>query len=598
MNLTMGLRSVHALAAIVAAGAIAEATVAEDRTFDGSGNNVDNPDWGRVTTPFLRLSTVAYADGVLLPAGADRPNARSISNVCGAQADTRSSSLSLSNMHTLWGQFVDHDITLTPEGTTEFMPVMVESGDPWFDPDGGGGAMIPLMRSIFDAASGSDPKNPRQQVNTITAFIDGSMVYGSSADVAGLLRRDDGSGKLLTSAGDLLPYNDLGLDMANPLDVPAESLFAAGDVRANENCQLTAMHTLFLREHNRQCDLLAAAHPDWDGDDLYHHARKIIGGLIQRITYAEYLPVLLGADALPAYGGYDDKINPGIANAFQSCAFRFGHSQVNEVLFRLDDDGFIVPVGNIALRDAFFAPDRFVEVGVGSWLKGAAETLSQDVDMYLVSGIRNFMFGPPVGGGLDLFALNTQRGRDHGLPDYNQLRMDFEMPPMPSIESITEDPVARAALIEAFGDLDLIDPWVGAISEDHAPGAAVGPLLRAVIADQFARVRDGDRFWFQNDDAITPVERAEIEGTTLADVIRRNTSIGNVPDEVFVTPNGFEVELADLTLDGVVSLSDLTMLLQSWGPMGTPGQDARADLDGDGTIGYTDLIRLLGRWTM
>ena len=190
MAATRGTCGSRALVTMLTAAAMVSGANGDNRSFDGSGNNVDHPEWGRAETMLLRLSTVGYADGISAPAGPDRPNPRMISNVCGPQPDTRSSRYAISNMHTLWGQFLDHDITLAPEGPTEYLPVVVPAGDPWFDPDGGGDAMLPFMRSIFDPATGGDPKHPRQQVNVITAFVDGSMIYGSSAEVAQLLRQE------------------------------------------------------------------------------------------------------------------------------------------------------------------------------------------------------------------------------------------------------------------------------------------------------------------------------------------------------------------------------------------------------------------------
>jgi peroxidase len=153
-----------------------------------------------------------------------------------------------------WGQFIDHDMDLTPGGTTPFN-VPVPAGDPSFDP------------------AGTSTSNPAQQVNTITAFLEGSMVYGSDPTRAAALRTFQG-GLMKTSAGNLLPFNRTGVPNANDAHIfPNSQLFLAGDVRANENRELTALQTLFVREHNRQAAALATAHPAWTDEQLWEPVR-------------------------------------------------------------------------------------------------------------------------------------------------------------------------------------------------------------------------------------------------------------------------------------------------------------------------------------
>ena len=94
-----------------------------------------------------------------------------------------------------WGQFIDHDLDLTGNATQAFN-IPVPTGDPSFDPNGTGTQIIPLNRSISDPATGTS--NPRQQVNTVTAWLDGSQIYGSDATTADKLRTHDG-GLLKTS---------------------------------------------------------------------------------------------------------------------------------------------------------------------------------------------------------------------------------------------------------------------------------------------------------------------------------------------------------------------------------------------------------------
>jgi hypothetical protein len=200
-------------------------------------------------------------------------------------------------------------------------------------------------------------------------------------------------------------------------------------------------------------------------------------------------------------------------------------------LLRLNNDGTVIDAGNLALRDAFFAPDEIVAEGIDALLLGAANQLAQEIDNMIVDDVRNFLFGPPGSGGFDLASLNIQRGRDHGLPDYNQARRDLGLEPVSSFDEITSNPAVAAALREVYGDVNNIDVWVGGLAEDHVPGASVGELIYTVLVDQFERIRDGDRFWYQH--VFGGEELRKIENTTLADVIERNTGIDRVQDNVF-----------------------------------------------------------------
>ena len=169
------------------------------------------------------------------------------------------SSHGLSDLTWVWGQFLDHDIDLTePAEPHEAFNIAVPEGDEHFDPARTGEAEIELNRSTFDPTTGTGPDNPREQINQITAFIDGSMVYGSDQERADALRTFEG-GMLQVSDGDLLPYNENGLPNAGGSQ---ETLFLAGDIRANENAALSAMHSLWVREHNRIASNMAENNPE------------------------------------------------------------------------------------------------------------------------------------------------------------------------------------------------------------------------------------------------------------------------------------------------------------------------------------------------
>jgi len=499
------------------------------RTIDGDGNNIANPGYGMAGIQLLRQGLpAAYDDGISAPrGGATLPSARAVSNAVSAQTGQALNAKRLTDMFWQWGQFVDHDIDLTLTNHAEPLPIPLPANEPLFS------SPIPFSRSVFDPSTGNDASNPRQQVNSITAFIDGSNVYGSDPTTAAMLRSFSG-GRLRTldtPDGALLP-----LVSGNAAYTPGD-MFFAGDVRANEQSGLTAMHTLFMREHNRIADMIATDNPTFDDEKIYQEARKIVGAQIQAITYNEFLPLMLGPSALGSYDpqtGYDASVDPGIANAFSTAAYRFGHSMLSESLLRLDENGDVIPAGNLPLQNAFFNPAEIVNNGgIEPLLRGLAAQTAEDIDLLVIDDVRNLLFGPPAGGvGLDLAALNIQRGRDHGLPGYNETRAlllgagsAYTGWDDPDIDFL---PGMKEALMTVYADIDDIDLWVGGLAEIHFNGGIMGELFSVILVDQFERLRAGDRFWYQNDGLFEDVWMEYIEGSTLSHIITSNTGISSI----------------------------------------------------------------------
>jgi hypothetical protein len=372
--------------------------------------------------------------------------------------------------------------------------------------------------------------NPRQQATQISGYLDGSVVYGSDATRAAALRSFQG-GKLKTSGANLMPLNTTGLPNANDAHlVPDTELFLGGDVRANENVELSAIQTLFVREHNTIATAIATRNHYLSDEQIFQMTRRIVVAELQVITYNEFLPALLGPTALRPYTGYNPLVNAGIATEFSTAAFRIGHTLINDDVEFLDNDANPVR-DEMELADAFFNPTPIEEVGPDPVLKYLATDNAQEVDTQLVAGLRNFLFGPPGAGGFDLASLNIQRGRDHGLSDYNSTRVAYGLPRITSFDQITADPDLQFKLFNLYGNVDSIDLWVGGLAEDHVAGASVGPTFRKIMADQFERIRDGDSNWYQR--IFSGTQLQAIQQTHLSDVIRRNTWITKIQDNVF-----------------------------------------------------------------
>jgi len=476
----------------------------EFRSIDGSGNNLTDLSQNSSGDSFSRIGVANFGDSQRSLVS-NLPNARTVSNIVVAatteEAETPNDR-GLSGMMYAWGQFIDHDINLMKSDGTNGISIQIPNGDPNLSGN------ISLTRTTVDPLTGL-------AINNVTGWIDGSMVYGSDAVTAASLRNADGY--MLSSVDNNLPI--------------ANGAFLAGDIRAQENPDLTALQTLFVREHNRQVDLLKAAHPDWSGDQLYNQARAIVGAEIAHITYSEFLPSLLGRGAISRYEGYDPTVNTSMNEEFAGAAFRFGHSIVSANLQRLAEDGSAVGP-DLSLKDAFFqSPTDFAaNGGAAGFLRKLASDPSNELDVHIVDDLRNFLNVP--GASMDLAAINIQRGRDLGLGSLNQTRVALGLKAYTSFTEISSDPAIAASLQAAYGSVDKLDLWIGGLAENHGQGAMVGETFQIIIANQFEALRDGDRLWYENQ-GFDRRTLNQINDTQLSDLILLNTDVEHIQNDVF-----------------------------------------------------------------
>lgn len=520
------------------------------RTIDGTFNNLSNPSWGSSGSNLIRLGKAAYQDGIFQPF-TGRISGRVISNEIFAQdeIDIKDPS-NLSDFCWVFGQFIDHEFGLTPNNSERF-DISVPSGDIWFDPNDEGNAVIQMKRNLFDKKSGNSISNPRQHVNMVTSFIDGSAVYGSDMMRANWLRSFK-NGKLKVSEGNLLPYNTLSGAFDSPIDPTApemgndtgeeSKLFVAGDVRANENPLLASVHTLFVREHNRQCDIIKLRNPTWSDEEIYQYARKIVGGFIQQILFNEWLPSV--GIHLPVYNGYNNRINPTVSNEFTGAGFRLGHTLLSSKIRRLNPDGTpFQSVLDLKLRDVFFKASAIKESGgIEPFLQGMGSQVQQRFDSKIVDDIRNFLFGKPGQGGFDLAAINIQRGRERGLPSINELRKALQLPLYKSIADVNTENVTLTRKLESlFRDIESVDLWVALLSERKLEGTIFGETMKHFLIFTFTNLRDGDRFYFEVDPVLNNNDKNLIREVKFSHLVLANTTIKKMQTLVFNQVNYTEV---------------------------------------------------------
>jgi Animal haem peroxidase len=487
------------------------------RPIGAAGNNKAHPELNPTPgSPELAIAPLNFASGGGLISG---PNARTISNVIsggtGAQGQNGATTdPGASAWLYVFGQFVDHDLDLesnTPSGTA--INITVPTGDPVFP----NGSVINMTRDVRNSTTNTI-------VNTTAGYLDLSQLYGSDTTTANGLRNGDGT---LTSSG-----NGLYLPIQN-------GSFVTGDPRVMENPELSAVTTLFMREHNYWVGQLKAQNPSWTPDQLYNMAKAINTAEYENIVFTEYLPVLLGS--VPAYGGYDPKVNTQVSQEFAEAAFRMGHSQVSDQQDYLDNSGAVV--FSETLADAFFnspakdiTPTPKVTDGPDALLRALSVDNSQATDVYAMNGLRNLLFAPLAGGNvdtIDLIAIDIQRERDAGLGSLNQTRTALGLAPYTSFSALTSDPVLQQSLQSTYTSIDNVDLFIGGLAEAHVNNGRLGQTFQAIIGKQFQSLRTGDRYWWQNENW-DPHTASMISSTTLATILKRDTDSTNVPNGVFV----------------------------------------------------------------
>ncbi|KAM3923611.1 peroxidasin homolog isoform 2-T2 [Leptodactylus fuscus] len=558
------------------------------RMHDGTCNNLQHPTWGASFTAFQRLLKPAYQNGFNLPRGLGvseesgvlpLPLPRLVSTTL-IGSETITPDAQYTHMLMQWGQFLDHDLdqTIPALSMSRFSdsapcsqvctndPPCLSINIPENDPRGGSGRCMFFARSSAVCGSGitsllMDSAYYREQVNMLTSYLDASNVYGSTEQESNELR-DLGNQKGLLKVGQVVPT--LGkhlMPFAN--GPPTECMrderessvpcFLAGDHRANEQLGLTSMHTLWFREHNRIAEHLLKLNPHWNGDKIYHEARKLVGAEMQHITYEHWLPKIFGKTGLGLLGeykGYNPSVNSGIFNSFATAAFRFGHTLINPIIYRLNESFQPIEQGHLPLHKAFFSPFRLIkEGGIDPVLRGLfgvpgkmrvpTELLNLELTEKLFSAVHAVS--------LDLAAINIQRGRDHGIPSYNDYRVFCNFISAQDFEDFKEEiknEDIREKLRSLYGTPKNVDLFPALIVEDLVPGSRLGPTLMCLLVTQFKRLRDGDRFWYSNPGVFTPAQLSQIKQTSLARILCDNgDNIQHVQKDVFLVasfPHGMQ----------------------------------------------------------
>jgi len=529
-------------------------------SIDGKGNHPLDNDRNGAGTIFQPVQTFYPYDGSGNNITIDElPNPRNISTVLFSKGPLKFNSFDIAAISAAWGQFIAHDLIQTAAksagnnhqvNNNHSVNVPVPVCDSTFDNQCTGTQTITVKRNNFHPLTGTSGSNPRRQLNEQTGWLDASTVYSTSPTrmaelrsfVMGLLIEDSVNGMPNACLRSSAP-----VPMAHPNHGDPCILRMAGDIRANVAPGIVSLHGLFVLEHNRIARNLANKNPSWSDEILFYEARRRVIAIIQAITYNEYVIELLNGP-LPSYTGYNASMDARIDPNFAIAAYRYGHSGINTLYLCVTKEGEMCKHGNLILRDVYFQPNLYLEgtdpVTIADILRGLVVSPESNIDTAMVDDVRNHLEGIRA----DLAVADIVRGRDFGLPSFCMARVLYGVPlPCNNISDITKDPAIANILSSLYNNnASLVELWVGGLAEAGDSGSFIGPTFRAIIRDQFIRLRDGDWWYYENSlanitidgktiPAFTAEERTTIRQTRLKDVIARNTDWTAPPMSIFRT---------------------------------------------------------------
>ena len=426
---------------------------------------------------------------------------------------------------------------------------------------------IEFHRAIRTTTSGGEDEDGGEDcggetgepINFATAWLDMDHVYGNhppgSSDY---LRYRTGSGGMmkLDDRTRLPPVND------------TTGLYEVNDDVMRHLPMSLALTSTFLHHHNVRSAHHGALHPEWNDEAIFQEARMDVIAVYQNMFEEYYVPAVLGFP-LSGYRGYDPDVDASIDVFFSTCSFRFGHSGVSGGSRLLDGRWEPLPQDPVLMRDAYNATESFVRAIDGPYrrrdrpspamaavIRGLTHDATRAPDASFVDDMSLFMANSVV--------LNVQRGRDNGLPSYNDAREWFGLEPAGSYLDLAGGDAAVAGMLEGLygeGNVDDVDAYVGAMMEAPASGDTdLGPLNEASVRDQWERLRNGDRLYYR-----ARLKAEEIPNLpTFADLVREAwgaDEMAHFPDEIFavvgaggdrggvVDNTGGEMELLDGDLE-------------------------------------------------
>jgi peroxidase len=515
----------------------------EYRTLNGTGNNIVQPLQGSIQQPALLSLSGNYS---LLKNNNNLPGARLISNLLFSRPHRSDTLRQTADLHTQYGLFIMLDIcglewNAANNSTDTSFDIPVPGDDAYFS--------FNLRFRRWSSASNQYDSDAAKYLNYNTAYLDLSPVYGYTNDL-----RTFEAGQLNES----VIYNAA-------YEIPLQgSWYASGDSRTNMLPVITSIVKIWIRYHNSIALKYSIENPWLTEEELFQEARRFCIAVHQKISTREWLAALLGGPLAP-YTGYKLAMHAQVSLLFAVSAARFCYSQIHPFVSRrtANNQAFNQDLGtdgastdtDLPLLQCLYRPIVGSKLDQSQYMDaiitGSIYQVQGMNEARAIDTLRNtplhghtLTFAPAN----DLIALTIQRGRDVGLPKYNQVLKSLSQPYHVDFNTLSSDSNVISILRSLYLHVDDIDLFVGMSIEDRQPNSGVGNLLKRVIRTQLQTLRDGDRFWYENPTYFSQNETSAIYEIKWSLLLKLFTSSvpPSIPDNIFYVPGGGATSTASL----------------------------------------------------
>jgi prostaglandin-endoperoxide synthase 2 len=298
----------------------------------------------------------------------------------------------------------------------------------------------------------------------------------------------------------------------HPLD---EALFATGGDRVNSHVGFLAMNVLFLREHNRICDVLGREEGLRDDERLFQVARNVLIVVLIKIVIEQYINHI---------APYDFKFSLK-AGAFERARWYRQNWMAIEfnLLYRwhgLVPDTYRLGGRDVPLVETLFNNRLLVDRGLGALLEDASSQMAGRIGLF---NTPEYL--------LEVEASSVELGRLAQLASYNDYRELCKFPRVTRFDQISGDETVQAALKDVYGHVDRIEYYPGIFAEDDRENSALPSLIgRLVGIDAFSQALTNPLLSanLYNELTFTRAGLEIIESTgSLSDILHRNLPAGS-----------------------------------------------------------------------